>query len=113
MIDEAAKYEDNLKSLQQEQNELDAAFAAGTLNEADYATGLQDINDRSIEMLNNLITIKKSIKDAYGNALQKANEELEKHTAVLEHSRNVMEQYIGLQQLMGLGADYSGLKKMY
>lgn len=113
MIDEAAKYEDNLKSLQQEQNELDAAFAAGTLNEADYATGLQDINDRSLEMLNNLNTIKQSIKEAYGNALSKASEELEKHTSILEHSRSVMEQYIGLQQLMGLGANYAGLTKMY
>jgi hypothetical protein len=64
-------------------------------------------------MLNNLLTIKKSIKEAYGNALKQASEELEKHTSILEHSRNVMEQYIGLQQLMGLGADYSGLKKMY
>jgi len=43
------------------------------------------------------LTIKKTIKEAYDNTLQKANEELEKHTSVLEHSRNVMQSYIQMQ----------------
>ena len=113
MTEEAARYEDNLKTLGTAMDELNAAYASGTLNQADYATGMQDINDKMLEQLNNLLTIKKSIKDAYGNTLEKAKQEMEKFTAVLDHSHSVMEQYIQLQQLMGLGADYSGLKKMY
>lgn len=113
MAEEAIKYEDNLKTLGNAMDKLNAEYANGTLNEADYAAGLQDVNDKIVEQLNNLLTIKQAIKDAYGNTLQQASEELSKHTAVLEHSHSVMEQYIQLQQLMGLGADYSGLSKMY
>ena len=113
MTEEALKYEDNLSIIETEMNELTAAYANGTLNQADYAEGMQDVNDKMLEQLENLLTIKKTIKEAYDNTLQKANEELEKHTSVLEHSRNVMQSYIQMQQLMGLGADYSGLKEMY
>ena len=113
MTEEAQKYTENLQTLETAMDELKTAYNNGTLNEADYASGMQDINDKMLEQLNNLLTIKKSIKEAYGNTLEKADQELEKHTAVLEHSRSVMQSYIQMQQLMGLGADYSGLSKMY
>jgi len=113
MTEEALKYESNLKTLGTAMDELNAAYGNGTLNQADYATGMQDVNDKMIEQLNNLLTIKKSIKEAYGNTLSQAKEEIEKYTAVLDHSHSVLEQYISMQQLMGLGADYSGLQKMY
>lgn len=113
MTEEATKYTDNLATLNTEMKELQQAYADGKLNEADFASGMQDVNDKMLEQLNNLLTIKKSIKEAYGNTLQQAEGELQKYTAILDHSRSVMEQYINLQQLMGLGADYSGLKEMY
>lgn len=113
MTEEALIYEDNLKILGASFDELNAAYADGTLNQADYAAGMQDLNDKMLEQLENLLTIKKSIKEAYGNTLEMANQELSKYTAILEHSRNVMQSYIQMQQLMGLGADYSGLKEMY
>ena len=113
MTEEALKYESNLKTLGTAMDELNAAYGNGTLNQADYATGMQDVNDKMVEQLNNLLTIKKSIKEAYGETLSKAKEEIEKYTAVLDHSHSVLEQYIEMQQLMGLGADYSGLQKMY
>lgn len=113
MTEEALIYEDNLKILGASFDELNAAYADGTLNQADYASGMQDLNDKMLEQLENLLTIKKSIKEAYGNTLEMANQELEKYNSILEHSRNVMQSYIQMQQLMGLGADYSGLKEMY
>ena len=94
MTEEALIYEDNLKILGASFDELNAAYADGTLNQADYASGMQDLNDKMLEQLENLLTIKKSIKEAYGNTLEMANQELEKYNSILEHSRNVMQSYI-------------------
>jgi len=113
MINEAKEYKDNLDVLQIANDELYKQYNEGNLTAADFAEGLKEINDKSLEMLENLITIKKSIKEAYGNALETANDELEKHTAVLEHSYSMMEKYIQIQQLIGMGTDYTGLKAMY
>lgn len=113
MIQETMRYEDNLASLGDELAELDAAYANGTLTEADYADGVKDVNDKILEQLENINTIKKSIKELYENTLSKAKEEQEKYTAVLDHTHSVMEQYIQMQQLMGLGENNKELQKMY
>jgi len=49
MTEEALKYEDNLSIIETEMNELTAAYANGTLNQADYAEGMQDVNDKMLE----------------------------------------------------------------
>ena len=113
MIVEAYKYEDNLATLGAAIAALDARYNAGKITQADYAAGLQDLNDKMLEQLENLTTIKKTIKEAYGNTLELASDQLSNFTSILDHSREVMADYISMQQLMNRGQNFSELTKFY
>ena len=112
-ITQSAAYNENLKALNNEKEELDRLYAAGTLNDADYAAGLADVNSQILDQLENLQKIEEEMKEYYGNTLKLAEDELEKYGKKIDHARDVMSNYIAMQQLMGLGENFRGLEKMY
>ena len=93
--------------------ELDAKFASGELNQADYVAGLQDINDQILENLSTLEELRKEIQEAYGNALEMATEAISNHTEKMEHASQVMQSYISIMGLIGKGVDYDKLSDYY
>lgn len=78
--------QENLGYLNNAKAELDAKFASGELNQADYVAGLQDINDQILENLSTLEELRKEIQEAYGNALELASEAIDNHTEKMEHA---------------------------
>jgi len=96
-ITEASAYQENLKALNNEKNELDALYAAGILNDADYASGLSEINSQILEQLEDLSKLEETMKSYYGDTLKLAEEEMQKYTDKIDHAHDVMENYIAMQ----------------
>lgn len=105
--------QENLGYLNNAKAELDAKFASGELNQADYVAGLQDINDQILENLSTLEELRKEIQEAYGNALEMASEAIDNHTEKMEHASQVMQSYISIMGLIGKGVDYDKLSDYY
>lgn len=105
--------QENLGYLNNAKAELDAKFASGELNQADYVTGLQDINDQILENLSTLEELRKEIQEAYGNALEMASEAIDNHTEKMEHASQAMQSYISIMGLIGKGVDYDKLSDYY
>jgi hypothetical protein len=105
--------QENLGYLNNAKAELDAKFASGELNQADYVAGLQEINDQILENLSTLEELRKEIQEAYGNALEMATEAITNHTEKMEHASQVMQSYISIMGLIGKGVDYDKLSDYY
>ena len=105
--------QENLSYLNNAKAELDAKFASGELNQADYVKGLQDINDQILENLSTLEDLRKEIQEAYGNALEQATEALDNHTEKMEKASSAMQSYISIMGLIGQGVDYEKISDFY
>lgn len=103
----------NLSTLAQEQRELTDAYNEGTLNQADYTEGLQNLNDKILEELQNLEDLKDSITELYGNTLNTATDELNRHTAKIDAASEAMSSYIQILGLLGNGTNYKQLTSFY
>lgn len=112
-IGQVYKYEDSLAALGDTFSELIYAHNMGDLNDSDFVEGLKDVRDQVFDTLGSINDLQNTIAEWYGQTLDKAEEELDKYTNKLSHSRDVMQTYIEMQQLMGKGADYRALSNMY
>lgn len=105
--------QENLAILNNAKAELDAKYASGELSQADYVSGLKDINDQILENLSTLEDLRKEIQEAYGNALEMATEAINNHTEKMEHASSMMQSYISIMGLIGQGVDYKKLSEFY
>lgn len=113
ITDSITVYQDNLTALNNALNELNEQHQNGTINEADYAEGMQDIRDEIMENLENLEEAGDQLKEIYADALELAREEIEKTTDAMQHSSDVMENYISIMGLMGKANDFEQLQAFY
>lgn len=112
-IGQVYAYEDSLAALGDTFSELIYAHNTGDLNDSDFVEGLKDVRDQVFDTLGSINDLQNTIAEWYGQTLDKAEEELDKYTNKISHSRDVMQTYIEMQQLMGKGADYRALSNMY
>lgn len=105
--------EQNLSYLATAKKELEAAYASGDLTSADYVEGLQDIQDQTLENLEAIQDVKESIDELYGDTLDLAGEQLDKHTAKIDSATEAMKSYMSILQLMGKGTNYEDLLYFY
>ena len=105
--------EQNLSYLATARQELEAAFAAGDLNQADYVAGLQEIQSQILDNLEAIQEAKKAIEELYGKTLELASEELDKHTAKIDAASEAMGSYMSILQLMGKGQTFEDLLFFY
>ena len=108
-----AIYENDLAILNDDLAKLEAARASGELSDADYQKGLESINEKLLETLQNIDDIKQAIEDLYANALEKFEEEIEKEQAKIDDANESISQYIELLGMMGRGQNYKELAKFY
>lgn len=106
-------YQDDLANLNDALANLNEQHQNGTINEADYVEGMQDIRDQIMETLENLNDAGEQLKEIYSNALELAREEIDKTTEAMEHSQSVMENYISIMGLMGKANDFESLQSFY
>lgn len=109
----ASEYEDNLSIINSAIATLNAQYAAGTINEADYVSGMEDLNSQLLDNLNNLEELNDSIKEVYGNTLSQATSDLEAQTNQMTRMTTAMQSYITLLGLMGHGTNYEELQQFY
>lgn len=103
----------NLAALGKEKEELDAAFASGKLNQADYVDGLKDLNSQVLDNLSTLQELKTSIEEFYGDTLETATNDFDKQTAKVKAASEAMSSYISILALVGKGSNLKELTKFY
>lgn len=106
-------YESSLAAVNEAYNTLQSDYASGKLNDQDYAEALGDLQDKTLEYLESINDLKKEISDYYENTLSLAEEKEQKYADKIEHTRNMMQSYIEMQQLMGRGQNFAELNSMY
>ena len=103
----------NLAALGKEKEELDAAFASGKLNQANYVDGLKDLNSQVLDNLSTLQELKTSIEEFYGTTLETATNDFDKQTAKVKAASEAMSSYISILALVGKGSNLKELTKFY
>lgn len=103
----------NLAALGKEKEELDAAFASGKLNQANYVDGLKDLNSQVLDNLSTLQELKTSIEELYGTTLETATSDFDKQTAKVKAASEAMSSYISILALVGKGSNLKELTKFY
>lgn len=103
----------NLDALGRSKEELDAAFASGKLNQADYVEGLKDVNEQILDNLSNIQDLKKEIEELYGNTLEMASDAFDKQTEKVKNASEAMSSYISILGLIGKGSNLKDLTKFY
>lgn len=112
-IDETKIAVSNLKVLGEAKEELDAAFASGELNQANYVEGLKDLNDQILENLENIADLKKEIEELYGETLETANDEFDTQAEKITNASDAMKSYISILGSIGKGSNLKELTKFY
>ena len=113
LTQQAQEYESNILVLNDAMADLQAKFAAGEINEADFAEGMQELRDQALGYAGDLEDLKDQVVEVYQNALDLAAEEVENFTEKMQDSADMMDTYISLTQLMGRGTNYRELEKFY
>lgn len=103
----------NLDALSRSKEELDAAFASGKLNQADYVEGLKDVNEQILDNLGNIQDLKKEIEELYGNTLEMASDAFDEQTEKVKNASEAMSSYISILGLIGKGSNLKDLTKFY
>ena len=103
LIAQGTELAKNTEILKQKQQELEAAYAAGKITQADYAEGLKATKEELLENAQALLELEQKIKDFYKNALEKINEEFSKHVDHITAATEAMQSYINILGLMGKG----------
>nr|DAF58950.1 MAG TPA: hypothetical protein [Siphoviridae sp. ctxMM9] len=109
ILNQAKQYEENLQAVTEAQAALNAQHAVGQLTDAKYQEGLADLIDKSLEYADALEDLKNDIKEVYQNALDLADEELEKHTAKIDAAKEAVQSYIDILGLLGRGENFANL----
>lgn len=107
LVAQGAELVADTELLKQKQEELNAAYAAGEITEADYAEGLQATRDALLENAEALLELEKNVKDFYGNTLEMINDAFQEQVDHITAATDAMQSYINILGLMGKGQNYS------
>lgn len=94
------------KLYQKEYEKLAAAWKAGSISQADYLQGLEDVRDGLIDQLQSLKELDDQMLHYYGDTLEKAKEELSGYTDSLDAAADKLKHFKKVQELSGNGTDY-------
>ena len=103
-------YLDTLEAQKAYKEELDAAYANGDINQAQYIEGLMNCQSAMIDALTSLNELDATMVGYYGETLQAAQEELSKYTDMMEHHTEVLDHYMSLLDLIGASKDWARMK---
>lgn len=109
MMDQGDANESKLGVLRDNKNDLDDAYSAGEISQADYIDGLKNVRDGVYESLEALIEMDKQMLHFFEDTLAAGQEELEDFTDHMEHLTSVFDHYLSLMDLLGKTKDYDGM----
>ena len=105
-------YNSNLENYANHMAELERAYAAGEISQAAYVEGLREVQEGTLNNLQALNDLDKSMMEYYGNTLAMAGEEIAKYTDRMEHQTSVLDHYQSLMETMGKSTDYKTMGKV-
>ena len=108
-VDSVANHESQLRTYESHKAELDAAYAAGEISQADYMEGIKEVRDGIYEQLEALIDLDDQMMHYYGDTLEAASEELADYTDHMEHLTDVFDHYLSLMDILGKPKDYNAM----
>ena len=94
---------------QSHKTDLDAAYAAGEISQADYMDGIKEVRDGIYEQLEALIDLDDQMMHYYRDTLTAAGEELANYTDHMEHLTGVFDHYLSLMEILGKQKDYNAM----
>lgn len=86
--------------------ELNELFYSGQIGEEQYAEGLQQAYDDTLNYLQSLRDLDNQMVHYYEETLEKATEKLTTYTDQMDHLTSVMDHYRSILTLMGRDTDY-------
>lgn len=112
MSQQAKIYGDNLQDQENFLAEVTRQYEAGEISQADYKQSILDVQDATIENLENLESTKEAMQDFYGNALNTAVEKVYEYTDSMEQLNSVLDHYSSILSLVGKQEDYATKNKI-
>lgn len=113
LLMQTGEYLDNAAITAQAIQELNEAFAAGNINEAQYQEEIAAQNENLLDTLKELNEMQDKINEAYENAISLAEESFENQTDNLDHINTLLADYQSIVGLLGKGVDYGYNDKIY
>ena len=113
LTQQAEETTDTLSIVQQGIADLNTAYAEGKINLPQYQEALADFNSQVLDNLSELHDLEEQIQELYADALDKAQDELDKHLSKLDYIASIMEKYVDIQSLLGKGIDRKYLDSLY
>ena len=106
MNDKINPAKENLQDYRNHQQELNRAYKAGEISQAEYIDGLKEVRDGYYENLEALIELDKQMMHYLEDTLNAASEELSTFTDHMEHLTDVFDHYLNLMDILGKSKDY-------
>lgn len=113
LLMQTGEYLDNAAITAQAIQELNEAFAAGNINEAQYQEEIAAQNENLLDTLKELNEMQDKINEAYEDAISLAEESFENQTDNLDHINTLLADYQSIVGLLGKGVDYGYNDKIY
>lgn len=102
-------YKNQLTNYKDHKTNLDTAYAAGEISQADYMAGIKEVRDGIYDQLEALIELDDQMMHYYEDTLAAANEELADYTDHMEHLTSVFDHYVSLMDILGKSKDYDAI----
>ena len=99
----------NIEENKIHKDELDTAYQAGEISQADYIEGLKNVRQNLYSTLEALNELDKTMLHYYEDTLAAATSELADHTDHMEHLTSVFEHYINLMNILGKSKNYDAI----
>lgn len=109
MTEQVSTYTDIMDRYTSQVKDLDAAYAAGEISQADYIEGLDQCKDELYNNLEALQDLDDYMMHYYGETLQMARDEIDDITEHMEHQTAVLDHYQSLMDIQGKSTDYNNM----
>jgi len=111
--DDARSYADAIAKLEEEHQKWIDSNGTEGINDSDYAATLLDYRNKLAQVLSDMYENEQKIMQIYSDAVDLANEKVQEQTNIIQHSIDMMSNYVEILGLMGRKVDYDELEKFY
>ena len=101
--------ESSLKSQEEFYNGIMQAYANGEISQSAYVEGLKETYSGMLNQLSALNDLDKEMMAYYGETLNAANDEIDKHVSKIEHLNSVLDHYKNILGILGETTNYKAL----
>lgn len=109
LTNKSAEIGNTTQALADAQRDLDSAYKAGQITQADYIAGLKEIRSLSKENIETIREMQEEFENYYENVMAKGRKEIEKEVSKIEHASSLLDYYQNLMGIIGKETDYKAM----